>query len=63
MSVGSTRVEVDYTFDLYMVLSEGTEFYRADLDKENHQELYYPLSFHTAEDPERQRQPCTDRSS
>jgi len=38
MSVGSARVEIDYTFDLYVVLSEGTEFYRADLDKENHQE-------------------------
>lgn len=43
MSVGSARVEIDCTFDLYMVLSEGTEFYRTG-------------------DPERQRQPCTDRS-
>lgn len=35
----NVRIEIDYTSEFYMVLPEGAEFYKADLEKEKHQEL------------------------
>jgi len=35
----NVRIEIDYTSEFYMVLPENAEFYKADLEKEKHQEL------------------------